>query len=692
MSDFLGGVNLGSAYAGIGLDASALTDGIKQAKKSLADGVKDFGAQISGLGTDLVKLSAPVTGFFAVALRAAADSNKEFQQLKAVLASTQGVAGVTEQAAIDLAAGFEKTTNFSKEATLSAENMLLTFTNLKSNVFPDATKIVLDMSQALGQDLKASAIEVGKALNDPIKGVTALRRVGVQFTEAQEKQIKTLVETGHTLDAQKLILKELNTEFGGSAEAAVKADGGFTQLQNTVHDLMVAVGDDLAPAFSNIVGQIKPIIAQITEWITQNPQLVVDIGLAAAAFTGLGIALVVVGNVITAIGAIMALVNLPLLAVGAAVVALGLAFATNFGGIRDMLQPIIDGISTTLQSLWGHIQDGIHALQNGASLGDVLSGWWTQFTTWIGNFAATFIPKFQQAFSDLLGAIGDWLAGPGPGQLFDGLGSMFVQAATWIGTTGWPMFKTGIENLWTDLVNFVKTDGVQRFLAGLGALIGDAANWIIDKAIPWILSSFVTMIADIVKFLSGDGSKKMTDGLGSAIKDAINWIITTGIPLAVDAFDRLVRAVAGVVSRITDHIREAVVQGFTQIPGLGSSISVSADSPLMGLVNFKNSLDNLFHPKAVGGPLDPGFNLVGEHGAELLYNSGSSGHVFTNAQTQSILNGAKGSGDQIGTHNSGPSYNFSGMQVTVQANSFSEGQAAAQGWWSRMEELKNRQG
>ena len=77
---------------------------------------------------------------------------------------------------------------------------------------------MLDMSVALGQDATQSAIQLGKALNDPVKGVTALRRVGVSFTAAQIKQIKTLVATGKTLQAQKLILRELNQEFGGSRE------------------------------------------------------------------------------------------------------------------------------------------------------------------------------------------------------------------------------------------------------------------------------------------------------------------------------------------------------------------------------------------------------------------------------------------------------------------------------------------
>jgi phage-related minor tail protein len=63
-----------------------------------------------------------------------------------------------------------------------------------------------DMSVALGTDASGSAIQLGKALNDPIKGVAALQKVGVSFTESQKEQIKTLVETGDTLGAQKIIL------------------------------------------------------------------------------------------------------------------------------------------------------------------------------------------------------------------------------------------------------------------------------------------------------------------------------------------------------------------------------------------------------------------------------------------------------------------------------------------------------
>src|SRR5207237_7672973 len=105
-------------------------------------------------------------------------------------------------------------------------NLLMTFTGLRNevgkgnDVFNQATQIATDMGAALGTEPKAAAIQLGKALNDPIKGVSALSRVGVSFTSQQKDQIKTLVKSGDTLGAQKIILGELNKEFGGAAAAS----------------------------------------------------------------------------------------------------------------------------------------------------------------------------------------------------------------------------------------------------------------------------------------------------------------------------------------------------------------------------------------------------------------------------------------------------------------------------------------
>jgi hypothetical protein len=95
-----------------------------------------------------------------------------------------------------MSAALQATTTFADEVILSGENMLLTFTNIGRDVFPMATETMLDMSQALGQDVTASAMQLGKALNDPVAGITALTRVGVTFSEEQKAVIESLAATG----------------------------------------------------------------------------------------------------------------------------------------------------------------------------------------------------------------------------------------------------------------------------------------------------------------------------------------------------------------------------------------------------------------------------------------------------------------------------------------------------------------
>src|SRR3990172_4093695 len=56
-------------------------------------------------------------------------------QLKGTLESPGGAAGVTAQKAQELAESLVKVSTYSKDNILSAEQMLLTFTNIKDNVF-----------------------------------------------------------------------------------------------------------------------------------------------------------------------------------------------------------------------------------------------------------------------------------------------------------------------------------------------------------------------------------------------------------------------------------------------------------------------------------------------------------------------------------------------------------------------------
>lgn len=216
--------------------------------KQMEGAVADTGRQAESssrnmekLGSTIGKVAAAIAGgaVYKAVISATIEQERVTAQLEQRLRSTQGAAGLTRDELLDMASAMQQVTTYGDEAVIPAQSLLLTFTKIGREVFPRALETVLDMSTAMGQDLKSSAIQLGKALNDPIQGVAALSRVGVQFTEQQKEQIKTLVESGRTIDAQKVILAELETQMGGSARAARDTLGGSIQaLKNAFGDLL----------------------------------------------------------------------------------------------------------------------------------------------------------------------------------------------------------------------------------------------------------------------------------------------------------------------------------------------------------------------------------------------------------------------------------------------------------------------
>lgn len=248
----------------------AMQDLIGQAKQT-ESAFKDIATTASGFLTASVvqKGLGALTDGLKASWNAAQETIQVQNQLNAVLKSTAGSAGVTIGQLNDMSAAFQKTTRYSDEEVGSAQALMLTFTNIKSNIFPQATQAILDMSTAMGQDLKESTIQVGKALNDPINGMTALQRVGVTFTEDQKKLVEQLVNTGQGMQAQQIILKELNTEFGGSAEAMTDQQKAlddlkdtFGEAQETIGFAMIGALTELSTWFSEHQDDIKDFFSQ----------------------------------------------------------------------------------------------------------------------------------------------------------------------------------------------------------------------------------------------------------------------------------------------------------------------------------------------------------------------------------------------------------------------------------------------
>ncbi len=250
--------------------------------KALERTLDRSGKKVHSFGAVGVAAGALVAGGLGLAIKDVVGDfeagEKASAQTAAVLKSTGGVANVTQGQIEGLAGAIADKSGMDDAAIQSGENMLLTFTNVRNeagkgnDVFNQATNTLADMSAAMGTDMKTQAIQLGKALNDPIKGVGALSKVGVTFTDQQKAQIAAMVKAGDTAGAQKVILAELHEEFGGSAEAAGKTLGG--QL-NILHGKLDNLGGVL-------IGKVIPVITTLAGWLSRHVALVTNVASVVA--------------------------------------------------------------------------------------------------------------------------------------------------------------------------------------------------------------------------------------------------------------------------------------------------------------------------------------------------------------------------------------------------------------------------
>lgn len=225
----------------------------------------NFGNIMTGIKSTLDIVGQAFQGvynFGADFVQSAMDSQNAVADLEATLKSTGNAVGLTSQQLQDMASELQNVTKFSDETITSGEAMLLTFTNIGGDIFPQATEAMLNLAEKFGS-VDSAAVQLGKALNDPISGITALSRVGVSFSEEQKATIKTMMDMGDVAGAQGVILAELEKEFGGLAEAAGQTFAGQLEIaKNQVDNIKESIGNALLPILSNLLGKFLEFVNQ----------------------------------------------------------------------------------------------------------------------------------------------------------------------------------------------------------------------------------------------------------------------------------------------------------------------------------------------------------------------------------------------------------------------------------------------
>jgi len=550
---------------GIDKSGRAAAGGLKRAESQAKRSSKTFsalGATVKGAGV-LIGAAGLAKGV-STAVSEFREAQKVGAQTNAVLKSTGDAAKVTAKHVENLAGSISKKTGIDDETIQSSENMLLTFTKLRNEtgkgnkIFDQATQTVTDMSVALGQSGKTSAIQLGKALNDPVKGITALRRVGVSFTQDQQKQIETMVKSGHTLEAQKTILKELRTEFGGSAAAQATAGD---KLKVSLGNLAEAVGGIHVPAlddaarwatklidqfvrgqglakFKDFLGQVADKAKQVWEalkplrgsveaifgWLVEHPNVAGIIsGIAAAVFL---------------LNAAMAANPLTLFALGIAAVVVGVVTAyREFKTFRN----VVGAVADFFKGIWPTVADAAVSAFN--AITGVVKAAWPTIVSVIKTGVAVVLAVFKAM---------------------------------------WPVIKGYFQGGFTVIKGIIT--GAAQMLSGAvkvirGVLHGNFRE-IWDGIKQIFRGGFTALRGLITGAAQSVGNAAKT--IGTAILDAIVEAIKAGAKKFADAVSGIVKGVKGAVSGALGAINPfgdgLGFKPITTIPGQGGSLMGASSS------------------------------------------------------------------------------------------------------------------
>jgi phage-related protein len=176
-----------------------------------------------------------------------------------------------------MASALARSTGVSDDSIQAAQNMLLTFNKVANatddgtGAFDRATKAALDLAAAGFGSVESNATQLGKALQDPIKGMTALTRSGVSFTAAEKEKIIALQESGDLLAAQEMVLKAVEGQVQGTAEASATSTAKMTvawdQAMETIGAALLPIIDELLPVLVDLIDELVPAVMPVVKII-----------------------------------------------------------------------------------------------------------------------------------------------------------------------------------------------------------------------------------------------------------------------------------------------------------------------------------------------------------------------------------------------------------------------------------------
>lgn len=557
-----GYVSITPSAKGFGASLSKQIDGEVSGAGKAAGGKAGAGF-LGGMGGAL-KAGVAAVGVGAVlglatsAAKAAQESARVAAITDATIKATGGAAGVTAAQVGDLAAALSMKTGIDDEQIQTGQNMLLTFKNVANaagegnDIFNQASEAALNLSAAGFGSVESASVMLGKALNDPVKGMAALSRAGVTFTADQKAQVEAAMANNDVLAAQKIILGEVEGQVGGVAEAAADP---MAKLQVMFGNLMETIGGALLPAINAIVDALGPVFEAIGPPVAEvagilggvladavkalSPifaPLAQHVGKLASMLGG------ALGRVVAALAPlIVALLNalMPILEVVLTLIEPVLELvAVLVEALLPILMPLIDLIAF----LAGLLADG---------LAWVIDNVVSPALTWLADLISTNVGPAMEGLKEFFQPVVDW----------------FQNEAMPVLTVAWQLIQQAIAAV----VDWFSTYVVPVIQTAVGFVIGYYQTlWGVVQTVWGAISSFISGAVDTV---------------GTALS-GIGEFVTSVIGFFQDLNDGIIEKVGALLTFVSDIPGKIV--GY--LDGLATSLYQIGVDMIQGLIDGAGSL------------------------------------------------------------------------------------------------------
>lgn len=524
---------VGALRAELSVDVATFEEDLGKAEEAVAN----FGRRCEKIGEGLQRtgqrmtlaLTAPLLAFAAISSRTARQADQAFGQMEAKLESMGGASGRTseqlQQATRDLR---DMSTYGRVEIMEGVTNNLLNFNRVSGAVFDRAQRAAVNFAAGSKKSLTEASRVIGAALNDPIKGMNALASAGVAFSRAQQDQIKSLVASGRGVEAQNLILAELERRYNGAAQAMRDADPNAA-MGNAWEDFRITVGQivnsllppltdmlqRVADAFNNMSPGMQravviggAVVAALGPVLTVIGQLVSLVGTLTPLWQGMaaGMAEAMAGAGVTSWATAIRALTVSLAAwIGLIVMVVAAAWEFRYA-IVDAFSAVVDYWQSTVAPVFAETLGKLEAMFAKVESGPI--GQALRFIGWIvaevvgiivqvlGVVAAAAINSFLK----LLGGAADLIGG-----ILDAIGALL--RGDFVGA--WEAAVEGVTGALAGIIG-----AIDQWFPGFEGLLGDIWNAVKE----WIADGIASLLTWIEGRFPG-----LVDAVAAAARGAVAW-------------------------------------------------------------------------------------------------------------------------------------------------------------------------